>query len=442
MNNNYIDSILNKAFFANAKCHTKTHEQEGRNGMKRTLIIILFLFSICLFSQESAIVQRDRAIVRNGPGSFFQILAELEKGTSFTIIERDNGWLQIQKNELEGYVSKKATVPRKTSDDIFSKMGRQKTDLRVSRHGMSAGVKGFATNFTKKFDGSPIFLNLYLQQILDARAYKNFKKETYLGFNRKANYKKFIIPSTEVKDYFTFPEEGMGIGIASRIASLGIYGNLALTEYVNQVGNIVVEATDVYDINYKFFILDIDEVNGYSCPGGIVFITLGMLKMMRTEAELACVLAHEIAHVAQHHGMLEMEERKHHIMADNAFGEMEEEMDSMGIAQDEEFLSVEAEMEELCFSIYETIVNGRLQAYEKEADELAVLYASRAGYNGRHMLNLLQRLKHSSSQTNNEHYTQEQIEERIERISKNLSSLPLSSDLLDHKARWNRRSGF
>lgn len=410
--------------------------------MKRTLIIILVLSSICLFSQESVIVQRDRAIVRNGPGSFFQILAELEEGTSFTILEKDNGWLHIQKNELEGYVSRKVIVPRKASDDIFSKMGMQKTDLRVSRHGMSAGVKGFAQNFTNKFGGSPDFLTLYTTQKFDTRSYKNFRKETYHGFNRKANYKKFIIPVTDVKDYFSFPEEGMGIGIASRIASLGIYGNLALTEYVNQVGNIVVEATDVYDINYKIFILDIDEINGYSCPGGIVFITLGMLKMIRTEAELACVLAHEIAHVAQHHGMLEMEERKHHIMADNAFGEMEEEMDSIGIEQDKEFLSVEQEMEELCFSIYETIVNGRLQAYEKEADELAVLYASRAGYNGSHMLNLLQRLKHSSSQTNNEHYTQEQIEKRIERISKNLSTLPLNGNLFDHKDRWNRRSGF
>ncbi len=410
--------------------------------MKRILTIILLMFSVFLLSQESATVQRDRAIVRNGPGSFFQILAELEKGTSFDIIERDNGWLQIQKNELEGYVSRKATIPRDISVDVFSRMGVQKTDLRVSQHGMSAGVKGFAQNFTKKFDGSPNFLTLYTTQKFDTRAYKNFRKETYHGFNRKANFMKFIIPASEVKDYFSFPEEGMGIGIASRIASLGIYGNLALTEYVNQVGNVVVEATDVYDINYKFFILDIDDVNGYSCPGGIVFITLGMLRMIRTEAELACILAHEIAHVAQHHGMLEMEERKHHIMADNAFGEMEEEMDSIGLKQEKEFLSVEAEMEELCFSIYETIVNGRLQSYEKEADELAVIYASRAGYNSRHMLNLLQRLNHSSSKTNNEHYTQEQIEERIERISKNLSSLPLSSNLFDHKDRWNKRSGF
>jgi Zn-dependent protease with chaperone function len=410
--------------------------------MKKTLTIILLMFSILLFSQESAIIQRDRAIVRNGPGSFFQILAELEKGTSISIIEKDNGWLQIQKNDIEGYVSRKVTIPRQASDDVFSRMGVQKTDLRVSQHGMSAGVKGFAQNFTQKFDGSPDFMTLYISQKLDAKAYKIFRKETYRGFNRKANYIKFTIPTTEVKDFFSFSEEGMGIGIASHIASIGIYNDYQLTEYVNLVGNIVVEATDVYDINYRFFILDIEEVNGFSCPGGIVFITLGMLRMIRTEAELACVLAHEIAHVAQHHGMLEMEERKHHINSDDAFGEMEEEMDSMDIDQDEEFLSVEAEMEELCFSIYETIVNGRLQSYEKEADELAVLYASRAGYNGMHMLNLLQRLKHSSSKTYNEHYTQEQIDERIRRISNNLSSLQLNGELFDHKDRWNRRKGF
>lgn len=410
--------------------------------MKRSLIIIFLLLSIFLISEETAIVQRDRAIVRNGPGSFFRILAELEQGSSFTILEKENSWLQIQKNNLEGYVSSKVIAPRKRSDDVFSRMGVQKTDLRVSKHGMSAGVKGFAQKFTKNFGGSPDFLTLYNAQKLDTEAFRSFKKETYRRFNKKANFNKFIIPVSEVKDYFSFPEEGMGIGIASHIASSGIYNDQYLTEYVNQVGNIVVEATDVYDINFRFFILDIDETNGYSCPGGIVFITLGMLKMIRTEAELACVLAHEIAHVAKHHGMLEMEKRKHHINADNAFDEMEEEMDSIGIKQEKEFLDVEAEMEELCFNIYETIVNGRMQAYEQEADELSVLYASRAGYNGNHMLNLLNRLKHASSKTNNEHYTQEQIQERIVRINKYLSSLPLSNNLFDHQERWKIRTGY
>ncbi len=407
--------------------------------MKKFAIIVFLFFTICLFAQETAIVQRDRAIVRNGPGSIYEILAELAKGTSFIILEEDGGWYNIEVESLNGYVSQKVTTQRKVADDIFSKMGSQKTDLRISQHGMSAGVKGFAERFTQKFEGSPNFFELYSTFRLDTKEYKKFKKDTYRDLNRKKNFKKISIPPSDMKDYFSFPEEGMGIGIASRIASLGIYNDPALMHYVNSVGNIVVEATNVYDINFKFFILDTDKVNAYACPGGIVFITWGMLGMIRTEAELACVLAHEIAHVARHHGMLELEERKHHVMADDAFGEMDEEMDSIGIVQDEEMRKVEAEMEQLCFEIFETVVNGRLQAYEKEADELAVLFASRAGYNSRQLLTLLQRLKSSTSQSTNEHYTQEQIAGRIEIVRNELSRITLPNNLFDHKDRWERR---
>ena len=407
--------------------------------MKKFVIIVFLFFTICLFAQETATVQRDRAIVRNGPGSIYEILAELAKGTSFIIIEEDSGWYNIEVESLNGYVSQKVTSERKAAADIFSKMGSQKTDLRISRHGMSAGVKGFAERFTQKFEGSPNFFELYATFRLDTKEYKKFKKDTYRDLNRKKNFKKIIIPSSDVKDYFSFPEEGMGIGIASRIASLGIYNDTALMHYVNNVGNIVVEATNVYDINFKFFILDTDKVNAYSCPGGIVFITRGMLDMIRTEAELACVLAHEIAHVARHHGMVELEERKHHVMADNAFGEMDEEMDTIGIVQDATSKAVEEEMEQLCFDIFETVMNGRLQAYEKEADELAVIYAARAGYNSRQMLTLLQRLKSSSSQSTNEHYTQDQITERIEIVRDELAGITLPNNLFDNKDRWERR---
>lgn len=407
--------------------------------MKKTLILVLLIFSISLCAQQTGTVQRERAILRNGPGSIYEILAELAKGTSFIILEEDGGWYNIELEGLNGYVSQKVTTERKAAADIFSKMGSQKIDLRISQHGMSAGVKGFAERFTQKFEGSPNFFELYATFRLDSREYKKFKKDTYRDLNRKKNFKKVSIPSSDVKDYFSFPEEGVGIGIASRIASIGIYHNDALMKYINEVGNIIVEATDVYDINYKFFILDTDKVNGYSCPGGIVFITKGMLELIRTEAELACVLAHEIAHIARHHGMVEMEERKHHIMAEDTFTEMDEEMESMGIEQDEESKKVEAEMEELCFEIFETIINGRLQAYEKEADELAVIYAARAGYNSREFLTLLNRMKFSSSESTNEHYTQDQIDERIKLIKKEITGSDLPNNLFDHKDRWERR---
>jgi len=223
---------------------------------------------------------------------------------------------------------------------------------------------------------------------------------------------------------------------------LGLVRDRNLMAYLNQVGNIVLDATDVYDISFKFFILDTEKVNGYACPGGIVFITKGMLRMIKNEAELACVLAHEIAHIARHHGMIELGERKNQIMAEDAFADMEEEMDSFGIEQDEEIKAVEQEMEELSFQIFETLVNGRLEEYEKEADELAVIFASRAGYDGKALLTLLQRMKNINSQSTNEHYTQNQIVDRISMTKNFLSRIELPSNLFNKKVRWQHRSGM
>jgi Peptidase family M48/Bacterial SH3 domain len=404
------------------------------------LIVIIFVFSLCF--AETGVVKRDRAIVRKGPGSLYEIKTELTKGAIFEIVEEKSGWYSINYNENCGFVSKKVTKERKQNQDIFSQMGRQQSDLTISQHGMSAGVKGFAERFTKAFNGAPDFFHYYSTYQLDAKEYKIFRKLTYKDFKLKKNKKKLSIPFNERKDYFSFSEEGMGIGIAAQIASLGLIRDRNLMTYLNQVGNIVVEATDVYDINFKFFILDTDKVNAYACPGGIVFITKGMLRLIRSEAELACVLAHEIAHIARHHGMLEMEERKNQIMAEDAFAEMEDEMEGFGIEQNEEMKAVEQEMEELSFQIFETLVNGRLEEYEEEADQLAVIFASRSGYNGKALLTLLNRLQINSSQTTNEHYTQDQITERITMVTTFLSQIDLPSNLFNKKARWKQRSGM
>ncbi len=408
--------------------------------MKKIIVIVIILIAITLLAMRTEIVKRERAIVRTGPGSLFEIVAELAKGTSIDILDEEEGWLKMQHEEITGYVSRKVLKERKSGNDVFLKMGSQKTDLRISQHGMSAGVKGFAQKYTSKFKGAPDFFDYYAKYKLNPKEYKAFRKATYKGFNRRKNYKKIEIPAPRNRDFFTFQEEGIGIGIASGIASLGIDSNMALTDYINEVGNIVVEATDAYDINFKFFILDTDLVNGYACPGGIVFVTRGMLKAINNEAELACVLAHEIAHVARHHGMIELGERRNQVMAEDAFAEMDEEMEGFGIEQDETSKAVEEEMEQLSFQIFETLINGRLAEYEKEADELAVIYASRAGYDGRSLLQLLNRLKSTASQSTNEHYTQNQISERIQLVGSYLSRIELPNNLFKNKNRWNQRS--
>ena len=57
---------------------------------------------------------------------------------------------------------------------------------------------------------------------------------------------------------------------------------------------------------WRFAILDTDTVNAFSCPGGYVLATRGLLQACRSEAELASVLAHECGHVAGEHVLKEI----------------------------------------------------------------------------------------------------------------------------------------
>ncbi len=80
----------------------------------------------------------------------------------------------------------------------------------------------------------------------------------------------------------------------------GFYENKALHHYVRAVGSRV-SAHLPYD--FKFIILDTDYVNAFSVSGGDIYITRGMLAHLATEAELAAVLAHEVAHVVTQHSV-------------------------------------------------------------------------------------------------------------------------------------------
>jgi len=402
--------------------------------MKKIVIIFFTLMMLTLCLAETDLVKRDRATMRKGPGSMFEIIADLAKGTEFEIIGEEMGWYDIMVEDLEGFVSVKVTQEPRIQTDIFAMMGQQQVSLEVSTHGMSAGVKGFAERFGEKFETDPDFFDIYADYQMNTDKYEDFKEETYRCGKRFT--KSIQIPLYEKRDYFSFSEEGMGLAIAGKIASIGLYHNDDLNEYINQVGNIIVEVTDVYDTGFKFFILDTEKANAYACPGGIVFITRGMLEHIWNEAELACILAHEIAHVARRHGMIELEERKYHVKSDNAFDELDQEMEDIGIEYDEEAKATEEEMEKLAFEIYETIFNGRLAEYEKEADYLAMIFAARAGYDATQILSILERLVASESESTNEHYTADQLKTRVDDIRVNLDRLILPENLFDHRLRW------
>jgi len=70
-----------------------------------------------------------------------------------------------------------------------------------------------------------------------------------------------------------------------------------LQNYINTVGQKIARVSHNQSFKYEFTALQDESVNAFALPGGYIFITKGMLQNLRTEAQLAGILAHEIVHV-------------------------------------------------------------------------------------------------------------------------------------------------
>ena len=103
-------------------------------------------------------------------------------------------------------------------------------------------------------------------------------------------------------------EIAMGKGADEQITrQYGIYQNKELQLYVNRIGqNLVSQLSDKVFPRYYFRIVDSSEINAFALPGGYVYVTLGLMAMVNSEAELAGVLGHEIGHIIFHHGVRQM----------------------------------------------------------------------------------------------------------------------------------------
>jgi Zn-dependent protease with chaperone function len=74
-------------------------------------------------------------------------------------------------------------------------------------------------------------------------------------------------------------------------------------DYVTRVGRSLVAVSPRHDVEYTFRLLDTEQVNAFALPWGYVYVTTGMLRFVGSSDELAGVIGHEIAHVAQKHSL-------------------------------------------------------------------------------------------------------------------------------------------
>ena len=105
--------------------------------------------------------------------------------------------------------------------------------------------------------------------------------------------------------YSTDTEIKMGKGYASEIEkSTKFITDSVVDEYVNRIGQNIVKNSDC-KVPFTIKVIDSDEINAMALPGGFFYVNSGLILNADEEAELAGVMAHEVAHVCAHHAVRE-----------------------------------------------------------------------------------------------------------------------------------------
>ena len=177
------------------------------------------------------------------------------------------------------------------------------------------------------------------------------------------------------------PEDEKRIGREQHLKILerfgGEYDDPELARYVDSIGQFLAAASDAPRTGYTFTVLDSPLVNAFAVPGGYVYLTRGLLALADSEAEVAGVLAHEIAHITARHGS--KRQSKGTIAGLGLV--------LLGAATDNRSL----------VDLGRVGAHAVLSAYsrkeEHEADEIGVRYLSRAGFDPGAMSSFLAKLK-------------------------------------------------
>jgi predicted Zn-dependent protease len=156
---------------------------------------------------------------------------------------------------------------------------------------------------------------------------------------------------------------------------------------VDRIGQRCAKASLRPALLYKFHVIQSREINGFSLPGGHIYITTAMLKLAN-DNELASVLAHEVGHVAARHSLKTLKQSQEYNDIAKSLGEL------TGVAGDV--------ARDLGVGLGQIIGSGLLTIHtrdeEREADFLGVRTMPRAGFDPQGMVTMFQKLQRIEEQ--------------------------------------------
>ncbi|HXC60571.1 MAG TPA: M48 family metalloprotease [Steroidobacteraceae bacterium] len=161
----------------------------------------------------------------------------------------------------------------------------------------------------------------------------------------------------------------------------GVYEDQGIQDYVNAIGQRVARHSDMPDMEWHFTVLDDGSINAFTTGGGYVYVFRGLLAYMNSEAELAGVIGHEIAHVTQRHPS---KGQGRSILANIL---------AIGAA----VMTGNAAVADMASIGAGAWVQGYGREAESEADRFGMVYMTRAGYDPKAMKSMFETLKAQES---------------------------------------------
>jgi beta-barrel assembly-enhancing protease len=164
------------------------------------------------------------------------------------------------------------------------------------------------------------------------------------------------------------------------------YPNGPANDYLNLLGQTLAQASDRPETfgGYHFLILDSPEINAFAAPGGLIFISRGMLRCCGSEDAVAAVLAHEIAHIQLRHGLQAIDKSRVTEALTTLGGEGAKSYGGQNLAD------LTKVFEGSISDVTSTLVNnGYSRGFEREADAAAITILNRVGYDPNGLIAML-----------------------------------------------------
>jgi predicted Zn-dependent protease len=176
-------------------------------------------------------------------------------------------------------------------------------------------------------------------------------------------------------------EIAIGDDMAARLLGAApLVNDPSLQQYVNRVGRWLAAQSERPDLPWQFGVLEAPELNAFAVPGGTIFVTRGLVAHMKSEAELAGVLAHEIGHVL----------KKHHLKAIQKTAQSALAGEGLNLALKDRAPAVRDKLISAGTELYS---RGLDKGDELEADRIGVVIAARGGYDAFGLPAVLQTLQ-------------------------------------------------